>query len=286
MLTDPSGRVTRFAEKPSLEELRRLVAPGAGQNFETMQLPTNAGMYLLDSAGVRKYAQDEEVIAMRRRRLDFGRDFLPWLVARALPVNDYPVRRTGDIGTVVGYLETMVGMLRGEFKTLLPLMGEPFDRDRKVWIPPETLVYRDEVSGKTLLEKIDEGLVEIGENVRLGKYVEVAPGVRIFDSNIDDGVDIGEDVEIRRSAVRDGAIIGPNAVLRDCYIGSMVEVRSIPESATTLTDYVAVGDEVVIQPGCRLFDRVSIYPRLKIPGAAVFPPGAEIRDSYDVLLYL
>jgi NDP-sugar pyrophosphorylase family protein len=286
MVTDGAGRIGRFVEKPSLGDLRRIVGPGPSGEFEGISLPTNAGMYLLDSAGVRKYAQDDEVTAMRGRRLDFGRDFLPWLVSRDLPVSEYPVRRTGDIGTVVGYLDTMVGLLRGEFRTLFQMMGKPFDRERRIWIPPETLEYRDDVSGKTLLEKLDEGLVEIGDNVRLGKYVELAPGVRIVDSNIDDGVDIGEDVEIRRTAVRDGAIIGPRAVLRDCYIGSMVEVRSIPEAPTRLEEYVAVGDEVVIQPGARISGNVSIYPRLKIPGAAAIPPGAEIRDADDVLLHL
>jgi NDP-sugar pyrophosphorylase family protein len=286
MVTDDTGRISRFVEKPSLQELRRIVAPRSVAEFERMHLPTNAGMYLLDSAGVRKYALDDEVSAMRERSLDFGSDFLPWLVAKDLPVNVYPVRRTGDIGTVVGYLDTMVDLLRGEFKSLSPLIGEPYDRERRIWIPQETLEYRDDISGMTLVEKLDRGLVEIGDNVRLGKYVELAPGVRIHDSNIDDGVDIGENVDIRRSAVRDGAIIGPNALLRDCYIGSMVEVRSTPESPTMLEEYVAVGDEVVIQPGCRIFDRVSIYPRLKIPGSAAIPPGAEIRDADDVLLHL
>ncbi|HEY8200599.1 MAG TPA: hypothetical protein VII47_04530, partial [Actinomycetota bacterium] len=178
------------------------------------------------------------------------------------------------------------GLLRGEFRTLHPMMGEPYDAERRIWIPPETLGYRDDVTGKTLQRKLDEGLVEIGDNVRLGKYVEVAPGVRIADSNVDDGVDIGEDVEIHRSAIRDGAIVGPRAVLRDCYIGSMVEVRSSPEAPTILEQYVAVGDEVVIQPGARIVDNVSIYPRLKIPGGAVIPPDAEIRDADDALLHL
>jgi NDP-sugar pyrophosphorylase family protein len=286
MVTDGDGRIRRFVEKPRISEIRRIIGPIPSEDFRRMMLPTNAGMYLLDSAGVRKHAQDDEVDAMREQSLDFGHDFLPWLVSRDLPVYEYPVRRTGDTGTVVGYLDTMVGLLRGEFPTLHPLMGEPFDAGRRIWIPPETLEYRDDVSGKTLLQKLDEGLVEIADNVRLGKYVEVAPGVRIVDSNVDDGVDIGEDVEIRRSAIRDGAIVSPGAVLRDSYIGSMVEVRSSPEAPTILEEYVAVGDEVVIQPGVRIVGNVSIYPRLKIPGGAAIPPEAEIRDADDVLLHL
>ena len=286
MVCDDGGRVQRFVEKPSLAELVRITGIHAPEVFRRMTLPTNAGMYLLDSAAVVKHARDDEVDAMREETLDFGRHFLPWLVSRDLPVYEYPVRRTGDIGTVVGYLDTMVGLLRGEFPTLCSMLGEPFDLARRIWIPPETLVYRDDVSGKTLLRKLDEGLVEIGDNVRLGKYVEIAPGARIAESSVDDGVDVGENVEIRRSAVRDGAILGPGAVVRDCYIGSMVEVRSTRETRTILERYVAVGDEVVIQPGARIAGNVNIYPRLKIPGPAVIPPKAEIRDADDVLLHL
>src|SRR5438093_6083097 len=82
MVTDGDGRIHRFVEKPNLSELRRIVGPCPPEEFKRTMLPTNAGMYLIDSAGVRKHAADDEVDAMRERTLDFGRDFLPWLVSR------------------------------------------------------------------------------------------------------------------------------------------------------------------------------------------------------------
>ncbi|HEY8200148.1 MAG TPA: nucleotidyltransferase family protein, partial [Actinomycetota bacterium] len=102
MVTDDDGRIHRFVEKPSIAGLRRIAGPRSPEEFKQMTLPTNAGMYLLDTAAVRKHAQDDELDAMRERTLDFGIDFLPWLVSRDLPVFEYPVHRTGDIGTVVG----------------------------------------------------------------------------------------------------------------------------------------------------------------------------------------
>lgn len=287
MPTDSDGRISEFVEKPNLSELRKTFPPSEPKEFESLRLLTNAGMYLLDSQGVRKHAHDPDVARLRRRRLDFGRDFLPWLVEHDFPVYAHQSRRTGDLGTVVDYIDTMVAMLRGEFKSLSPLIGTPFDARRRIWIPLETLQYRDDVSGTTLEEKLEAGMVTIDDNVRLGKYVQIGPDVSIADSNIDDGVDIGSGVEIRRSAVRDGAIIGPQAQLTDSYIGSMVEVRSSSRRRTAVGAYAAVGDEVVIQAGAQLTEsRISIYPRLKIPAGAELPAGAEIRDAEDVLRYL
>lgn len=286
MLTDSAGRITNFVEKPSLVELREAFPTQDPSEFERLPLLTNAGMYLLDSPAVRKYGQDPEVMSLRESRLDFGLDFLPWMVGHGLPVYVHPASRTGDLGTVVDYLDTMVQMLQGQFESLTPLIGEPFDRSRRIWIPPETLTQRDDVSGKTLEEKLEEGLVTIESNVRLGKYVDIEPEVVVSDSNLDDGVEIGQGAKVARSAVRDGAIVGPYAAVTDSYLGSMAEIRSTPEKRTVIEGYVAVGDEVVVQEGVHLIGRINVYPRVKVPFGVDIPDGAEIRDADDVLRFL
>ncbi|HYR61235.1 MAG TPA: sugar phosphate nucleotidyltransferase [Actinomycetota bacterium] len=291
MMNDETGRVIRFLEKPSMNELARQFPPagtGGGTRAGSRAgvppaLMTNAGMYLMDSAAIRKYAHEPALRRLRERRLDFGGDLLPWAVDRGLAIYSDPVERTGDLGTFVDYIETMVDVLRGAFGASSDLMGTPYDAERRIWVPPETLRFRDEVSGKSLEEKLEEGLVELGDNVRLGRYVEVGPEVRISDSNIDDGVDLGPGVTIERSAIRDGAIIGPAARLSQAYLGSMVEIESTEQHPTTLEDYVAIGDEAVLKPGTHLAGRIGIYPRLKIPAGALIPPGSEIRDAEDVL---
>ncbi|MGH2704581.1 MAG: sugar phosphate nucleotidyltransferase [Actinomycetota bacterium] len=286
MLADPSSLVREFVEKPTLDKLRQHFPTPTEEDFHRLPLWTNAGMYLVDSLAVRKLGRDPEVDRMRQRRLDFGIDLLPWGVSHGMRVYAHPANRAGDLGSVVDYLDTMVSMLRGHFRSLTPLMGNPFDAGRNVWIHPETLRYHDETSGLTLEEKLEKGMVEIGPNVRLGKYVEVGPGSKLEDCNVDDGVDLGEGVEIRRSAIRDGVMVGAHSTITDSYLGSMVEVQSSRRHPTILGEHVGVGDEVVIQPGVRLKGRVSVYPRLKVPAAASVPPGAELRDAADVLRYL
>jgi NDP-sugar pyrophosphorylase family protein len=286
MLTTPEGRITDFVEKPTLTELREAFPVPTEEEFERLPLLTNAGMYLTETLQARKLAGDPDLQTLRQRRLDFGMDLLPWLVGSGYPVHAHAIARVGDLGTVADYLQTMIDVLNGAFASVSALMGEPYDRERRIWIPPDTLQMRDEASGKSLEEKLEEGLVEIGGNVRLGRYVVVAPGVHLQDCNVDDGVEIGEGVDLRRSAVRDGAMIGPGAAVSDCYLGSMVEVRSRADRRTVLEQHVAIGDEVVLQEGVSLSGNVSVWPRVKIPAGVRIPPGTEVRDSNDVLRYL
>jgi len=66
MIRDGEGRVARFLEKPSLNELRRQFPAGTGDGAEALM--TNAGMYLMDSAAIRKYAHEPELRRLRERR--------------------------------------------------------------------------------------------------------------------------------------------------------------------------------------------------------------------------
>ena len=180
----------------------------------------------------------------------------------------------------------MVDALHGNFESLSRQMGPPFDPERHVWIAPESLHLRDDETGLTLAEKISQGIVTIGPAVRIGRYCEIGPGVTISESNLDDDVDVRSGAVIQRSEIRDGAIVGMGARIRDAFVGSMSEVRSSPRFPTTVEDYVALGDEVVVYAGVSLAGEIAVYPRLKIPGGIQVPRGAEITGPADVLRYL
>ncbi|HEX9891812.1 MAG TPA: NDP-sugar synthase [Actinomycetota bacterium] len=283
MLTDPEHRIHEFVEKPSLTALREHFQVPDPDEFERMPLMTNAGFYLLNPDAMRKAMADPEVASLRRTRLDFGKDLLPWLVGNGYPVYAHPVRRLGDLGNVQDYVETAVDVLHGEFESLGKLMGPPYDPENRVWIAPESLHLRDERTGKTLQEKMAEGLVTIGPAVRIGRYCEIGPGVVITESNLDDDVEVREGAYIARSAVRDGAIVGPRATIRNSVVGSMSEVRSSPQEPTVIEGYVALGDETTIHAGVHLADGVSVYPRLKIPAGIRVPPMTELTGPQDIL---
>ena len=91
-----------------------------------------------------------------------------------------------------------------------------------------------------------EGLVTIGPAVRIGRYTEIGPGVVITESNLDDDVVVQRGRLHRRSSVRDGAIVGAGATIRNSVVGSMSEVRSERRRRTVIDEFVALGDEVLV----------------------------------------
>ena len=286
MLTDPDWAVQEFVEKPSLAEIQEAFPAPSEEHFNALPLLTNAGFYMIDMARLREIAEHADVRAMAETRLDFGLDLLPWLVEKGGGVFAHPVDRIGDLGNVTDYVESMVDALRGRFKSVTRLLGDPHDGWRFIWIEPESLDMRDAHDHTTLAEKIRDGRVEIGPGVRIGKYSEVRVGAHLEDCNVDDGSEIHEGATVVRTAVRDGATIGRNARVVDSYVGSMAEVRSSDERQTVLEDYVALGDEVILQPGVYLADNVSLYPRVRVPYGAQIPAGIEIRSAEDVMKYL
>jgi NDP-sugar pyrophosphorylase family protein len=286
MMTDEDGRISDFVEKPSLDELREHFGATTREEFESMPLMTNAGFYLVNTVKLRELAEEAEIRELRETRLDFGKDLLPWLVGRGYPVHAHPVRRIGDLGNVDDFIETMVDALEGRFESVDRLLGEPFDAESNVWIAAESLAMRDEVSGKTLAEKIAEGSVKIGPAVRVGRYCEIGPGVEISDSNLDDDVQVGEGAIIERSQVRDGAVVGPAARLRNVVVGSMSEIRSERGNPTVVADYVALGDEVIVYAGVHLEGNIAVYPRLKLPTGIKVPRNADVTGPADVLRHL
>jgi NDP-sugar pyrophosphorylase family protein len=286
MLANDDGRITDFVEKPTLGELREHFHAETDEEFRRLPLMTNAGFYLVESSRLRELAAEPEIRRLRERRLDFGKDLLPWLVGAGEPVYAYPVRRIGDLGNVQDYVETMVAVLRGEFESVDRLLGPPFDPDRHVWIAPESLAMRDSTSGSTLAEKIADGSVDIGPAVRIGRFCEIHPGVRISESNLDDDIEVHRDSVIERSQIRDGAIVGAGARISEAVIGSMSEIRSEPFNPTVVEGFVALGDEVTVYPGVQLSDEVAVYPRLKLPTGIRIPRGTDVTGPADVLRHL
>jgi NDP-sugar pyrophosphorylase family protein len=283
MLTDPKARILEFVEKPTMAELREHFQIADEGEFQRLPLLTNAGFYIIDPEAMRKAAAEPEVQELRRKRLDFGKDLLPWLVGHDWPVYAYPAGRIGDLGNVRDYLQSTIEVLHGGFPSIVRLMEAPTDPEASVWISPESLHLRDESTGKSLEEKMAEGLVTIGPYARIGRYCEIGPGVVITESNLDDDVEVREGAYIARSSIRDGAIIGPGSTIRDAFVGSMSEIRSTREQPTVLEDYVAVGDEVTVYPGVRLAGDVNIFPRLKVPTGIEVPRGSELTTPDDVL---
>ena len=278
--TDADGRVVGFVEKPGLERIRELF-PADGRAPGGAVVPTNAGMYLVDSRRLRAAARDPELMRQAQQRLDWGGDLLPWLVDRGLPVAAAPIGRLGDLGNVEDYLVTMKDVLGGGYPQMDGLMARPNDERLRCWIDRTSLATRDELTGTTLAEKIGSGSVVLGPGVRIGRHVEIGPGVRMEYCDIGDGAELRQGALVSGASCGDSSVIGPYAEISDSYVGPMAEVRSERRRPVRLEQYSAVGDGARLWPGTRL-SGVSVYPRLKLPRITDLPSGTSITSSDDI----
>lgn len=281
----PNGRVRGFIEKPSLECIYAHYGLIGQQSRPLPALPTSAGVYLVNTYALRHIARHPEIVAMRREKCDIGGDLLPWLVKKGYPIYSYNIDRMGDLGTIESYLETMVDALHGRFLSMTPLMPPSYLESSGLMIDPTSLALADPISRLTLAEKLEQGLVEIHGPVRIGKYVQIFPGVVLSECNIDDDCEIYEHATIIRSTVGAGSLIGPHSYVDTTVTGSMVELQSTFKDRVSLRGQVALGDEVVIENGVVLYDHVSINPRLTIPSCTVLPAHTHIEDEDQVHEY-
>ncbi|WP_328537690.1 NDP-sugar synthase [Streptomyces sp. NBC_00344] len=283
MQTDSRGMVKGFVEKPGLSRIRELFPRSAADPRAT--LPTNAGMYLVDCDQLRLLARDPALFRQSHQQLDWGGDLLPWLVRRGLPVAGHTIGRLGDLGSVPDYLDTLQQVLDGSYEQMNRLMDAPDEAPHRRWIHESSLRTKDDVAGTTLAQKIEDGSVVIGPGVRIGREVEIGPGVRLEHTDIGDGADVRECATLTRVACGESAVIGPFADISDSYIGPMAEIASDRYRPLRLDEFSAIGDGAALWPGSR-FSGVTVYPKLRLPQLTGIPSETELRSADDILRWV
>ncbi len=245
--SDKDLKIKRFIEKPSVEKAPSNLA--------------NAGIYLL-SPEVRKAVESEEVKKIReeRRRLDFGFDFIPYLVDKGFPVYGYELKVWYDVGSPENYLKAMHDVLHGKLN--IRVLEERILPNRNIWVQgysEESIKRREEIVRKYRENRLSlDGAALIGRHTRIGDYS------RISDSNIDNFCILGEHVNVEGSTIMDAAKIGDYANLSDSIVGRKVIVESTRENPTCIESTSVIGNAVQIGKGCRLKE-TKVNPGLTIP---------------------
>ncbi len=245
-------KIKRFIEKPSADK--------APSDF------ANAGIYLL-SPKVAEIAGSEPVTELmkKRRRLDFGFDFIPYLTDNGFPVYGYELKTWYDVGNPENYLKAMHDALHGKLN--IRVSEEKILPNRNIWVQgysEESMKRREEILRKHKENKLSlDGAALIGRHTRIGDYS------RISDSNIDNFCMIGEHANIERSAIMDAAKIGDHAHLSDSIIGRKVIVESTRENPTRIESTTVIGSAAQIKSGCKL-TRTKVNPGLTVPPSMTY----------------
>jgi NDP-sugar pyrophosphorylase family protein len=249
---DKDLKIKRFVEKPPAEKAPSNLA--------------NAGIYLM-SPEVRKVSESEQVrkLMEERKRLDFGFDFIPYLVDNGFPVYGYELKVWYDVGSPENYLKAMHDVLHGKLN--IRVLEERILPHRNIWIQgysEESIKRREETVRKYKENKLSlEGAALIGRHTRIGDYS------RISDSNIDNFCILGEYVNVERSAIMDAAKIGDYTNLSNSVIGRKVVVESTRENPTSIESTSVIGNAVQIRKGCKLMG-TRVNPGLTIPSGMTY----------------
>jgi NDP-sugar pyrophosphorylase family protein len=247
---DKDMRISRFVEKPSPKEAPSDLA--------------NTGLYMV-SPEIKKIFKEKGVkqIMKERHRLDFGYDFIPYLISTGRPVYGYTLKGSWfDVGTPKRYLEAMKDMLYGKFASLTDFGGR-LDEEQRVWVQGESsdsMKRRQEI-----IRKITKGTIEVEGAVLIGRHCEIGDGVRIVNSCIDNYTKVGNGAEIEGSAIMDRVIIGDKAQIKESIVGRHVKVASNSRKPTKIDSVSTIADDVAIEEGCTL-SATKIYPHQYVRG--------------------
>lgn len=256
------NRIVGFVEKPQREKAPSRLA--------------NTGIYLL-SPKVREIFDRPKIQEMiKRGRLDFGMDFIPFLIQEGYPVYGFILEgQWYDVGTPEGYLETMTRVLNSTQNT--KYVGEsihrtsPNERDifylgepplelpdsGRVWIQgqsPESIKRREHI-----INKVKDGKIRLGGTVLIGRHCQIGDDTIIRDSCIDNFCIIGDSVTIERSAIMDRVLVGNGTYVQDSIIGRHVSIESSKSKPTWILGLSVVGDNVVVGENCML-TATKIFP--------------------------
>ncbi|MBS7654722.1 NDP-sugar synthase [Candidatus Bathyarchaeota archaeon] len=251
---DKDMRISSFVEKPSPKEAPSNLA--------------NTGLYLF-SPKVREVFREKRVQEMiyKSGRLDFGYDFIPYLIETGRPVYGYVLKGVWyDVGTPERYLEAMGGILHGKLKALQDFGGR-ISEDAKVWVQGESLEARRRK--EEIIKKIEEGRIEVEGAVLIGRHCEISDGVRIVNSCIDNYTRIGKNVVIEGSAIMDRSIIGDNAEIKNSIIGRHTVILSKSTEKTKILDTSVIADDVIMEAGCELVS-TKIYPHKQLSRQSLY----------------
>jgi NDP-sugar pyrophosphorylase family protein len=242
-------RISRFVEKPIKGEAPSNLA--------------NTGLYLVKPE-IREVFKEKGVkeIMEKNHRLDFGYDFIPYLIKTGRAVYGYTLEGSWyDVGTPQRYLEAMTEILRGKLSSLTDFGGRISD-DLRIWVQgesKESIIRREEI-----IKKIKRDQIRLEGAVLIGRHCQISNGVKIVNSCIDNYTKIGENVVIENSAVMDRVIIGENAKIKNSIIGRHSTIESNDKEPTKITSTSVIADDVTIASGS-IFVQTRVYPHLHIP---------------------
>jgi len=221
VITDESGRVRQFLEKPSW-----------GEVFSDT---VNTGIYILEPEVLTYFEAGQ--------KFDFSKDLFPLLLRKGLPL--YGVTVPGywcDIGNLQQYLQAHYDILNGKVQVEIP------DREIApgIWAGENTEIHPS--------AKIESPAL-IGDGSRLGAEVSIEPYTVIGEN-----CSISHHSSLKRSVLWNNVTTGPSSSLRGVVIGSRVQIQTgagVYEGAVIGSD-CQIKERSIVKPNVKLWPQKTV----------------------------
>jgi len=135
--------------------------------------------------------------------------------------------------------------------------GGRISQEQRIWVQGES--NDSEKRRQEIIQKIQQGKIDIEGAVLIGRHCKIDDGVRIVNSCIDNFTRIGKGTIVENSAIMDRTTIGEHAQITDSIIGRHTTVFSNQRKPTKIWDVSVVADDVTIEE-CSVLENAKIYP--------------------------
>ena len=216
VMTDDSGRIDRFLEKPTW-----------GQVFSDT---INTGIYVLEPEVLDLIPPDQPY--------DFSSELFPMMLDKGLPLFGFiSDAYWADVGNTDAFLEAQRDVLSGRVRVELP----GFELRPGLWVGEDV-----DIDPTARLE----GPALIGDNARIAAGAQVGPASVIGGNSI-----ISEDAVVAGGVVMERAYVGPYARVRGAVVGrgASLERGATVEEGAVLGDEVTVGAGALINPRVKVY---------------------------------
>jgi len=223
VITDKSGAITGFLEKPSW-----------GEVFSDT---VNTGTYILEPE-ILKYME-------KGKKVDFSQDLFPYLLLKKEPMYGYVMDDYWcDIGDLQAYLQAHYDVLEGKIQ--LDINGTEIQKG--VWVGSGAIIEPGAILNPPCV---------IGDNCRIESGAVIDSLSVIGNNNV-----IERDSSVKRSVIWDGNYIEYGSEIRGAILCSKTNLKlyvHIFENAI-VGDNCLINERVVIKPNIKIWPQKTVEP--------------------------
>lgn len=234
VMTDETGKIVRFLEKPSW-----------GEVFSNL---ANTGIYILEPKALSYFEKN--------KKFDFSQDLFPLLMNEGNDLYGYTTTDYWcDVGDIGSYIQSHIDVLEG--KVNLDLASE-FENKNGVYIGKNVEI--DPTA------KLTAPLI-IGDNCKIGKNVELQEFTVLGENVV-----IDDNATIKRSIIWQNTHIGPNSRISAgilCY-GNNLKSNVVVLEEAVIGDECQIKDRAVVKSGIKIWPNKVIQTATEVSESIIW----------------